>query len=131
VLHLRRSRADLETLGTQAVAWGILLSAFAYARALVTVRRPWLAHAQELTYPFYILHQTVILLVGWTVLSLPVGTWSLFGVVLALSFLSTWGLSELVARVRWLRPCFGLKPMAPRTPRPIPQPEAAQPAHPA
>jgi hypothetical protein len=29
-----------ETLGTQALVWGILLSAFAYARALITVRRP-------------------------------------------------------------------------------------------
>jgi glucan biosynthesis protein C len=119
----------LETLGTQALVWGILLSAFAYARALITVRRPWLAHAQELTYPFYILHQTIILLVGWTLLSLPVGTWSLIGLVLVLSFLTTWGLSELVARIRWLRPCFGLKPVAPPALRPIPRPVAAQTVH--
>lgn len=104
-----------EVLGKYAFVWCTLLAALAYARALVTVRRPWLAHAQELTYPFYILHQTVIILVGYALLSLPVGPWALFGAVLTLSFLATWGLSELVARVRWLRPCFGLKPPSARS----------------
>jgi peptidoglycan/LPS O-acetylase OafA/YrhL len=99
----------LESLGRDALVWGVLLTAFAFARAHVTERRPWVVHAQELTYPFYILHQTVILLVGWALLPLKVGPWSLLGLVLTLSFLATWGLSEAIARVRWLRPCFGLK----------------------
>lgn len=117
----------LETLGRDALVWGILLTAFAFARAHVTERRPWLVHAQELTYPFYILHQTVILLVGWALVALPVGPWSLFGLVLTLSFLATWGLSEAVARVPWLRVCFGLKPPAVR--RPAPTAEGAQSVH--
>lgn len=119
-----------ETLGTYAFVWGVVLTSLAYARAHVTVRRPWVAHAQELTYPFYILHQTVIVLVGYALLRLPVGPWVLFGLVLTVSFLSTWGLSELIARVRWLRPCFGLKaPPAPRTAPRAPSPEAVRSVH--
>jgi peptidoglycan/LPS O-acetylase OafA/YrhL len=122
-----------EVLGTSAVVWGTLLTALAYARALVTVRRPWLTHAQELTYPFYILHQTVIILVGYALLTLPVGPWALFGAVLTLSFLATWALSEFIARVRWLRPCFGLKaPSArPTEEAPAAPTEAAKSVHPA
>lgn len=116
-----------ETLGRHALVWGVLLTAFAFARAHVTERRPWLVHAQELAYPFYILHQTVIILVGWALLPLKVGPWSLLGLVLTLSFLATWGLSEAIARVSWLRPCFGLKALSPR--RTAPRTEGAQPVH--
>jgi glucans biosynthesis protein C len=112
-----------EMLGRYAFAWGALLSALGYARALVTTRPPWLAHAQELSYPFYILHQTLILLVGAALLAVPLGPWARLGLVLVLSFAATWGLSELAARVRWLRPCFGLKPR-PARPQARVQPDA-------
>jgi peptidoglycan/LPS O-acetylase OafA/YrhL len=103
-----------EVLGAQAALWLFILAALAWARARIRVRRPWLKHAQELAYPFYILHQTVIVVLGYVLLALPVGPWALLGVVLATSFGVTWGLCEAVARVPFLRPCFGMKPRASR-----------------
>ncbi|MFP2930362.1 acyltransferase family protein [Pyxidicoccus sp. 3LG] len=99
-----------EELGAQAALWLFILTALAWARVHLRVRRPWLKYAQELSYPFYILHQTVIIVVGYALLAAPVGPWALFGLVLTASFAVTWGLTEAVARVSWLRPCFGLKP---------------------
>jgi peptidoglycan/LPS O-acetylase OafA/YrhL len=103
-----------EVFGAQAALWLFILTALAWARARIHVRRPWLKHAQELSYPFYILHQTVIIVLGYAFLKLPVGPWALFGVVLTVSFAATWALSEAVARIPFLRPCFGLKPRAAR-----------------
>lgn len=100
----------LETLGRYALVWGVVLCALTWARVYVTRRRPWLAHAQELAYPFYIFHQSVIVVVGYALLRVSVGPWSLAGLVLAASFVATWGLCELGARVRWLRPMLGMKP---------------------
>lgn len=117
-----------EMLGRSIILWGLLLASLGYARAHIPGRGPWLAHAQEISYPFYIFHQTVIVLVGFALLRLPVGPWVLFGVVLALSFLGTWALCEGVARVGWLRPCFGMTPRASR-PAARPVPAAPEPGH--
>lgn len=103
-----------EVVGAQSALWFFILTALAWARACVHVRRPWLKYAQERSYPFYILHQTVIVVVGYAFLKLPVGTVTLFGLVLAVSFAVTWALTEAVARVPLLRPCFGMKPRGAR-----------------
>lgn len=106
----------LDPIGPYAFVWSSLLAILGYARAHVTQRKPWLARAQELAYPFYIFHQTVIVLVGFALLKLPVGPWSLLALVLAGSFIATWALCEGVSRVSWLRPCFGMAPRRARRP---------------
>lgn len=118
----------LEQLGATALVWCILLTALGYARAHIRVRRPWLAHAQGLAYPFYILHQTVILLAGAALLPLPLGPWSRFALVLLLSFAATWGLCEGAARVAWLRPLLGMGPAGRRAAK---SPAALEVRHPA
>jgi len=101
-----------EQIGTTATVWLVVLAALGWSRWYFLrpgVRVPrWLDHAQRLSYPFYILHQTVILVVGWAWLSLAMGPWPRFIAVLVSSFVTTWALSELVARVAPLRPLFGL-----------------------
>ncbi|GHG81652.1 acyltransferase [Comamonas sp. JC664] len=106
-----------ETLGRTALQWLVMLTALAWARARIHVREPWLRHARELAYPFYILHQTVIVVVGFALLAWRVGPWTLFLAVLTVSFGLTWGLCLAVARVPWLRACFGMTAhAAPRLP---------------
>jgi peptidoglycan/LPS O-acetylase OafA/YrhL len=97
-----------EHFGTYAFVWWALLAAFGFARHRITVRRPWLARAQELTYPFYIFHQTVIIVFGWWLIRLPLGPWTSFALITVVTFLVSWGLSVGVSRVGFLRPCFGL-----------------------
>lgn len=111
-----------ETLGRTALQWLFILTALAWARACIHVRRPWLQHARGLAYPFYILHQTVIVAVGFALVGWDVGPGSLFLAVLTLSFALTWSLCGVVARVPWLRACFG---MPARSKRAAPIPTAA------
>lgn len=102
-----------ENIGATVTVWFVLLTALAWTRWYFqrpTVRVPtWLDHAQRLSYPFYILHQTVIIVVGWAWMHVALGPWPRFGAVLVTSFTATWLACELIARTP-LRPLFGLPP---------------------
>lgn len=104
--------SPLEQLGTEATVWSVILTALAWTRWYFqrpAARVPaWLDHAQRLAYPFYILHQTAILLVGYAWLQVPLGPWARFGAILVSSAALTWLLCEAAARSGPLRPCFGL-----------------------
>lgn len=99
-----------EHLAIYAFVAASLLAAQGYARALVTASRPWLDHAQSLAYPFYIFHQTVIVVLGWWMLRLPLGPWTFFALLTLGSFAITWLLCEGVAQVALLRPLLGMGP---------------------
>ncbi|NOK23022.1 acyltransferase family protein [Corallococcus carmarthensis] len=101
-------------VGGTVLIWSGLLVALAYARHHVRVSPAWLPHAQALSYPFYIFHQTVIVCVGYLCLRLPVGPWAMLLAVLTVSFTVTLALCEGVSRVAWLRPLFGMKPRSAR-----------------
>jgi glucans biosynthesis protein C len=111
----------LEHLGAFAFVWLTILNALAWGPSWFPRRTPLLAHAQELAYPFYLFHQTVIIVVGWAVLTGPLGptsAWPRFGFVLVVSFAVTSALCLLCARVGVLRPLLG---MAPRRDRAAPR----------
>ena len=108
-----------EHFGTFAFVWWTLLAAFGFARKGITTAQPWLRYAQGLTYPFYIFHQTVIIVLGWWLIRLPFGPWASFGLITLITFLVSWGLSEGVSRVNVLRSCFGLASLK-KTPRSLP-----------
>jgi hypothetical protein len=64
--------------------------------------------AAEAVFPFYILHQTVIVLVGFGVRPLAIGAGAQFAIILA-STICACVLFYLVGRkLRWLRPLIGL-----------------------
>jgi len=99
-----------EHLAVWAMAWAGMIAALGYARAHVRGRPPWLIRAQRLAYPFYIWHQTVIVVLAYGLLRWDpaVGPWARFFLLLGSSFVVTWLLCELVVRVRPLRPMFGV-----------------------
>ena len=108
--------AWLRVLLVWVFAWSAMLAALGYAKHRVRVRKPWLAYAQEIAYPFYILHQTVILLLAWKGLAIPMGPWARLPLLFAVSFAVTLLGCELIRRVPVLRPLFGMKYAA--APRP-------------
>ncbi|HJU83772.1 MAG TPA: acyltransferase family protein [Holophagaceae bacterium] len=107
-------------------SWSTLMAVFGFARKAIVVAGPRLTHLQSIAYPFYILHQTVILLVGYPLMKPLMNPWVRLGWVTAISFGTTWLLCEAIARVTWLRPCFGMGPR-PRAAAPR-RPAMAQPA---
>ena len=113
-----RLPAPLAYLCYYGAIWTTLFAALGFARVGVRNARPWLAHAQSLAYPFYIFHQSVIVVLGWWMLRLSLGPWTFFAALTALSLLLTWALCEGVARVAWLRPLLGMGPRKVEAPAP-------------
>ena len=122
----------LEQLGSLATTWLVVLTALGWARWFF--QRPgayipaWLDHAQKMSYPFYIVHQTVIIVLGWSWMKLEIGPWQRFGGVLVSSFFVTWAICELAARLGPIRPLFGMAPL--KLPPSRPQPKINRLPHP-
>ena len=100
----------LEHVAIYAFIWASLCAALGYARARVTAPKPWLTRAQSRAYPFYLFHQTVIVVLGWWMLRLHLEPWPFLAALTVFSFFLTWGLCESVAAISWLRPCLGMGP---------------------
>jgi len=93
------------------VAWSAFLTILGYAQLYFTKTPKWLSLSNELIYPFYIFHQTVIVVIGFYVI-----TWQ---APISLKVISLFALSFLVTSVicwfiikpsNFLRFLFGLKP---------------------
>ena len=89
--------------------WFCLVAALGYGRAYLNRPLPMLSWAAEISYPFYIWHQTVIVVIAYFVVQSDVGIAPKFLVLSLTSLLVTIALCEVVRRVTPLRPLFGLK----------------------
>ncbi|CAN7169468.1 acyltransferase family protein [Acidovorax sp. LjRoot194] len=94
-------------------AWAALLTILGWVHRYLNRPWPWLQWANESVYAWYVLHQTVIIVL--VVALLP---WQLGPVVEPLVLLVgtaglCWALTAAVRRVGWLRPLFGLSRNAP------------------
>ena len=67
------------------------------------------AYLSDAVYPFYIFHQTLIIVFGFYLTSLELGPAVEATLLVASTLLGSWALYEIVRRVEILRPCFGLK----------------------
>jgi len=91
--------------------WMALCAILGWAKAYLNRPFRWLPWANEAVYPWYVLHQSLILLLAYWLLPLHLGPVLEPMLVLAGTVAGCALLHEFVIRrVRWLRPCFGLKP---------------------
>lgn len=93
--------------------WIVLLIGFASKHLTFTNR--FLSYANELVYPFYILHQSVMLVIGYYILLQPWGIAAKFGAIALGTYTGTWFLVEIIRRINVLRPLLGLKLQQKRT----------------
>lgn len=98
------------------LCWSCLITILGFgARHLRTSNR-FLKYSNEAVLPFYILHQTIILAIGFHVLRLNAPLWLQYLIIVVSSFAATMALYELlIRRLPPLRFLFGLKPL--RRPR--------------
>ena len=97
-------------------SWCCILAILGFGRKYLTFRTPFLTYANEAVLPFYILHQTVILSVGYFVVQWVIPDLLKWLIVLPVSFAIIMVLYEfLVRRYNVMRFLFGmkLKPKAP------------------
>jgi peptidoglycan/LPS O-acetylase OafA/YrhL len=69
----------------------------------------WRATLAEATFPFYIIHQTIIVVVEGALLPLHLGTTAEFAILVVTTVTGCWMFYALGARSGWLRPLIGLK----------------------
>ena len=69
-----------------------------------------LAYGNEAVLPFYVLHQTVILCVGWFILPLNMGIFPKLVIIMVVSFVLIMGIyAGLIRHFNWVRFLFGMR----------------------
>lgn len=92
--------------------WTALLAILGWSHALLNKPFRWLPWANESVYPWYMLHQSLIVALGFWLANYRLGPIAEPALILFGTIAGCWSISELVKRIGWLRPCFGLKPRA-------------------
>jgi glucan biosynthesis protein C len=93
-------------------SWSFMLAILGFGMQHLTFNTRFLPYANEAVLPFYILHQTVIVSVGFYVVRWPIPDLLKFVIIAASSFAIIMLLYEcLIRRVNVLRFLFGMKPL--------------------
>jgi len=104
------SRELLMSLLRGILCWSWLVAIFGFAGRYLRFSNRFLKYANEAVLPFYILHQTVILCVGFYVLRLHTYLWLEYLIIATISFALIMAVYELlIRRVNALRILFGMK----------------------
>jgi peptidoglycan/LPS O-acetylase OafA/YrhL len=103
-------RAWISLGGMAVVGWSTVLAILGGAiDGLRGVRSPFLARASEAVLPFYVLHQSVILTVGYAVVRWPIPDLARWAVIAGSSLVATIAICELLVRpFGWVRVLFGI-----------------------
>ncbi len=92
-----------------AYLWTMLLAILGWGHALLNHPFRWLPWANASVYPWYMLHQSLIVGIGFALIPYHLGPVLEPILVLAGTVLGCWSITVLVQRIAWLRPCFGMK----------------------
>jgi glucan biosynthesis protein C len=89
--------------------WIAIAAVLGWGHALLNRPFRWLPYAREAVYPWYVLHQSLLLFFAWQLLPLGLGpvaepTLILLGTIGGCALLHEF----VIRRIRWLRPLFGL-----------------------
>ncbi len=88
--------------------WGFILAILGFARRHLNHRPPILPYLSRGVFPFYILHQTVIVCTGHGLKKLGLSAGWEFAALVALTLAACLGGYEIIRHVPVLRPLFGL-----------------------
>lgn len=111
---------DIETLVLRLArsiqAWGAIIGLLGFAREHLHLDSPARRYLTEAIFPYYIAHQTIIVLVAYWLMPLRVGAAVEFAIILPGTLVGCAITYEVGRRIRWLRPLVGLKPLPARRP---------------
>jgi hypothetical protein len=99
----------LARAGREAQAWGAIIALLGLAHAHWNRDHAARRYLTEAVFPWYIIHQTVIVAVGFWMLGSGLGTAAEFVILIAATALSCWAFYAVGRRIEWLRPFIGLR----------------------
>jgi hypothetical protein len=92
------------------MGWFTILTFLGFGMRHLNVNRPILKYASEAVLPFYILHQTILLCVGYYIVRWPIPDVLKWVLIVVISFPLIMGVYEfLVRRISLMRILFGMK----------------------
>jgi hypothetical protein len=99
----------LARAGRMAAMWGAIVVLLDFAHRRLNRDHPLRARLGEAVFPFYIIHQTAIVLIGWWLLRARFGAFVEFLILLVGTTLACWLFYEGGRRIPWFRPLIGLQ----------------------
>ena len=91
-------------------AWMWILAIIGYATVYLNKPSRILSYANEAVYPFFILHQTMIIALGYYLKNIEMCLLAIFSIMVVGTFGITWLIYEFcIRRCTWIRPIFGMK----------------------
>jgi len=108
--------------GMAMMMWGMAIAMLRLADVALNHDHPWRAMLCEAVFPFYIIHQTAIVLTGWWLLPTGFSAPEEFAIILAVTTFSCWATYRLGKRFAWLAPLLGLRAARRRAPAPVSRP---------
>ena len=105
------------------MAWSMILLMLGVAQQWLNRDHKLRATLSEAIFPFYLVHQTVIVIVGWNLAGTALSPASMFAILVAATFGGCALFYLAGSRIGWLRPFIGLSP-ARKPPAPALQPAA-------
>ena len=105
-------------------SWCWVLAILGFGMRYLNLNKPILSHANETVLPFYILHQPVLLVIGYFIVQLAIPDFAKWMIIFVSSFAIIMVLYELtVRRFNVTRVLFGMKPL-----RKLPSAQTSEPA---
>jgi hypothetical protein len=92
-----------------AEAWGALIALIGVADRFWNVDHRWRPMLAEAVFPFYLIHQTIIITVGYWMTGSGIAPLPAFLLLVAATMAGCWAFYLAGREVRWLRPLIGLK----------------------
>ena len=89
--------------------WGVIAALIGIADTYWNRDHRWRRTLTEAVFPFYIIHQTVIVLVAYWLLPVGLPRWADFVVLVAATIAGCWAFYLGGRSIRWLRPLIGLR----------------------
>jgi peptidoglycan/LPS O-acetylase OafA/YrhL len=91
--------------------WCWVLAIFGFGMKHLTRNSPYLQPLNEAVLPFYVLHQSILIYVGYFVVQWDIPALAKWLIIAPLSFAIIVGLIAIIRRVNVLRFLFGMKPL--------------------
>lgn len=97
---------------TPAIAWSMVMGLVGYGKKYLNRKHSFLNYGNEVLYPFYILHQTVIVIIAFYVVQTGESILAKYLFIVLLTFITCMALIHFLVRptnaLRWI---FGMKPV--------------------
>jgi hypothetical protein len=91
----------------------LLMAILGYSRKLFNRKNKFIQYATEAVYPFYILHQSLMMVFGYYIIQMPIGIFPKFLLVAFATFGGSWIFYELfIRRFNFMRVLFGQKTLS-------------------